>query len=371
MRITSLLTPVLTAGLVLCTTTLPALGQSKENTANQEKTSPKTVLDKVLGRVRFSGMLQGGYSAGFGPSSPVGLTLPNGANGFSIHRIVLKTQANLTDKLELTYTGNFGPAYTNLEYYATYTPIPEFGIVFGQKKVPFLMDNQMSPAAHELISAMSFLSNYMAAGDPSNPLNGPWSGRDLGLEIKGDLFRNLLGYRLGIYNGQGMNMRDRNKAKTFSGSLSLRPVSGLVLQGSFLSGKNVAVGNALFSNDGKRVSAGEEYQMDRFAGGLAYTSKAFGLRSEYMFGRDGNVRSDGVYATAWVRLVKKLDLVGSYAYADFNKGGDNHISINNYVAGIQYWFLPKCRIRLEYNAMVPMGESGANHAINTQLQFAF
>ena len=371
MKIQSLLYSALVSGLLLLTNSLPAAAQGEEKTPDTPDQKSRTVLDKMLDRVTFSGILQGGYSAGFGPISPAGLTLGNGANDFSIHRIVLQVKAKITDDLSLTYTSDLAGGYTNLEYYAEYTPVPEFGIVLGQKKVPFLMDNQVSPAIHELISAMSFLSNYMAAGNPSNPLNGAWSGRDLGVEIKGDLLGKIMSYRLGAYNGQGMNRRDLNKSKTLSGSLTIRPFVGLELQGSFLSGKTVAVGDALFTKEQRRVTKGETYRMDRVAGGLAYKSERFGIRSEYIAGRDGNVLSDGVYATARVLLFKKLDLIGSYAYADFNKGGENHLTINNYVVGLQYKFLPKCRLSLEYNVTDPQGASNTNHMINTQLQIAF
>ncbi len=371
MKIQSLPYAALVSGLLLLAAALPAAAQEKEETPDTLDQKPLTVLDKILDRVTFSGILQGGYSAGFGSVSPIGITMGNGANDFSIHRLVFKVEAKVTDNLSLTYMSDLAGGYTNLEYYVEYTPVPEFGIVLGQKKVPFLMDNQISPAVHELISTMSFLSNYMVACNPSNPLNGAWSGRDLGVEIKGDLLGKIMSYRIGAYNGQGMNRRDLNKSKTLSGSLTIRPFGGLELQGSFLSGKTVAVGDALFVKDRRRVTKGESYRMDRVAGGLAYKSERFGIRSEYIAGRDGNVLSDGVYATARVLLFKKLDLIGSYTYADFNKGGENHLSINNYVVGLQYKFLPKCRLSLEYNVMDPQGASNTNHMINTQLQFAF
>ena len=324
------------------------------------------------GRLRFSGMLQGGYFASYGVKSPLTAAFPGGgANDFNLHRLIFIVNADITDKLTVTYNGNFVGGYSNLEFYATYRFAPEFQVQFGQKKIPLTMDNQFSPAVSDLIATGSFVTNYFVAGDASNPLTGAWGGRDLGMEVRGDLFHNLLSYRLGVYNGQGINVRDKNKAKDLSGSLTLRPFKGMELQGSFYEGTTVAVGTALFEAGGSRIQAGDEYRRSRFAASAAYSSDRFGVRSEYISGRDGAVRSDGVYVTARAELRDRLELICSYAYGDFNKGEASHLVLNNYIAGLQYWFLPKCRIRLEYSLMDLPGKGNLNHTLTSQLQFAF
>ena len=370
MRLKNVLAPVLAAGLFLFAA--PAFAHSVEGGPTPAVAKAKnTFLDKALDRVSFSGMLQAGYSQSFGPGTLVHGFLGNGSSDFNVHRLILVAKARVTDRLEVTYNGNFANGYTNLEYYATYTVAPEFAITFGQKKIPLLMENQISPATHELLADGTFISNYMEGGDNSNPLMGVWSGRDFGLEVKGDLFGRVLGYRLGVYNGQGMNQRDRNKNKALTGSLSVRPFKGMEVTGTFYTGKGKAAGNALFEGENGRVMAGDEFQMDRFSGGLSYQSKRFGIRSEYVFGREGDVLSDGAYATMRIGALKNFDIVASYAYGNFNKTLDSRYIIHNYIAGLQYWFLPKCRLSVEYNVMDPAGPVEANHTINTQLQFAF
>ena len=356
----------------------PLLAQEPEGIAvtdllRKKESENLSAIDKILSRVRLSGMFQAGYSAGFGPASPVAVFPGEGANDFAIHRLLLIVNAEVTDRLTVTYNGNFAGGFTNLEYYATYRFAPEFQVLLGQKKTPFLMDNQLSPASSELIATGSFLTNYFAAGDASNPLTGAWAGRDLGLEVRGDLFGNLLTYRLALYNGQGINTRDKDRNKALSGSLSLRPLPGLEVNGSFYTGKATANGTALFEAGDKVVSPGELYRRDRWSAGVSYQKNRFGIRSEYMGGYDDLVRSDGVYVTSWGRLFRDVDLILSYAYGDFNRTGANPLTVHNAAAGLQWWFLPKCRLRLEYNALIPTGSGTPhpNHSLQTQLQFAF
>lgn len=345
----------------------PSASFSCHETTAKVKKAPRKETTRGL---EVSGFGQVGYASGFGEPLPFPGFGGKGTNAFRVYRAVLKAEFRPTDHLMVRYLGNLAPDYRNLEFFGAYQPIEAFGITFGQMKVPFLMDNQISPAAHELISTMSLISNYMGAGDPSNPLTGLWTGRDVGVQVGGELFGRLLGYRLGLFNGQGMNRQDRNKDKTLSGSLSFRPLVGLEIGASFLSGRTIAEGDGRFAKEGIRTMAGEAFRMDRVAGGVSYHGKGWSVRSEYMTGRDGGIKSDGVYATALVNIVSALDLIASYTYTDFNKGGDNPLQVNNYILGMQYRFRPGWRLRVEYNAL-DASHQATSHLLSTQLQVAF
>jgi predicted porin len=123
----------------------------------------------------------------------------------------------------------------------------------------------------------------------------------------------------------------------------LNPTRWLGVGGSFVTGK----GNAIALSDANPDSlTGHNYSRDRWAVGAVVKTKPVDFRTEYLGGKDGKVKSDGYYATASVHVCPKFDLVASYDY--FNKNKDLAMKQTNYVAGVQYWFYPRCRIQAQY-----------------------
>ena len=85
------------------------------------------------------------------------------------------------------------------------------------------------------------------------------------------------------------------------------------------------------------------------AGSNAFTmspTKSVDVRTEYLAGKDGHVKSDGYYATVSAHVLPKFDVIASYDY--FNKNKTISDKQTNYVAGVQYWFYPKCRLQAQY-----------------------
>ena len=62
----------------------------------------------------------------------------------------------------------------------------------------------------------------------------PSNGRDIGLQVQGDLIknaagRNLLHYQVGVFDGQGINVKDVDQQKNIIGGIWVMPVEGLRL----------------------------------------------------------------------------------------------------------------------------------------------
>ena len=64
------------------------------------------------------------------------------------------------------------------------------------------------------------------------------------------------------------------------------------------------------------------------------TTSTFNLRTEYLAGKDRNVKSEGFYATGSVRFARNFDFIASFDYFNPNKAAD--FKQNNYIAGVQY-----------------------------------
>ena len=150
------------------------------------------------------------------------------------------------------------------------------------------------------------------------------------------------------------------------GNLMVNPLKWLSVGGSFIKGKGCAVATSDISPD---INVGDSYTRNRWAAGLKIKLKQLDLRSEYLAGKDGSVKSDGYYATANVHLISdKLDFIASYDYFNKNKATDNKQT--NYIAGLQWWFYPKCRLQLQYTYCDPhLGES--SNLLQTQVQVRF
>ena len=166
-------------------------------------------------------------------------------------------------------------------------------------------------------------------------------------------------------NGQGINKKDKNNQKDIVGSLLLHPIKGLSVGGSFVKGKGHA--NAL-SEINPDIAVGENYTRNRWSVGASLKSKPIDLRTEYLAGKDGKVKSEGYYATLSAHALPKFDVVASFDYLDKNK--DMDLKQNNYVIGVQYWFYPKCRLQAQYTYCDPKKGDGYN-MFQAQVQVRF
>ena len=214
-------------------------------------------------------------------------------------------------------------------------------------------------------SCYSQAVNYLAGINGSDPLYGSNSGRDMGILIYGDLFKKKLSYNLAVMNGQGINLKDKNNQKDIVGSLMVHPLDWLSVGGSFVKGKGCAVAASSVNPD---IAIGDSYTRNRWSAGATIQTKPVSLRTEYLAGKDGHVKSDGYYATASIHVLPKFDIVASYDY--FNKDKAQDYKQSNYVAGVQWWFYPKCRLQAQYTYCVPHKGENSN-LLQAQLQVRF
>ena len=142
---------------------------------------------------------------------------PETKNSFSMTRIILMANAELTRKLSffLMIDAASTQAAKHLhEYYAQYAFMPELKVRVGQFKTPYTLENIISPTLLGNVN-LNEGTRYMA-GVAGDPLYGNYVGRDLGAMVTGDAIKArdghyYLNYSLGLFNGAGMNLRDNNK----------------------------------------------------------------------------------------------------------------------------------------------------------------
>lgn len=315
------------------------------------------IVNTLKERISLAGYAQVGYT--------YENTNEKNTNTFDIKRVIFMARGKITDKWSCYFMYSFANTGKILEAYTEYKFLPELTARIGQFKTMYTIENPMSPCFVELINCYSQSVNYLAGINGSDPLYGSNSGRDMGILIYGDLFKKLISYNLAVMNGQGINLKDKNNQKDIVGSLMVNPMKWLSVGGSFIKGKGCAIAASSINPD---ITVGENYTRNRWSAGATIQTKPISLRTEYLAGKDGHVKSDGYYATASVHILPKFDIVISYDYLNKNKSiADKQ---NNYITGVQWWFYPKCRIQAQYT-YCDSHKGGHSNLLQTQLQVRF
>ena len=345
------------------------MGQSE--TQQQKKSGQPDWLKDFTSRITLNGYAQGGWS----------YQNSNGKhqNAYNLKRTLLWAKARITDRWSFMFMHDFSSVVQ--EFYTDYriTNDNALTVRLGQFKHAYSMENPLSPTQLELIDVYSQAVLYLA-GEGPDPLNGVNYGRDMGLQVFGDLAKGVLHYELALMSGQGINRKDQNNQKDFIAKLEVRPIDGLRVVASGYLGTGCAVGTAAWNPD---IQVGDNYKRNRYSVGAEYKTAPYSpakykearpasIRAEWLGGEDGSVGSRGGYATFCIPVYDALDVVASGETFDRNTKVDGWDQ-TNLTLGVQYWFYKKCRVQLQYTRCF-CGENISTNDYNwlqAQVQVAF
>ena len=329
-----------------------------------------TVLSVLMDRITITGYGQLGYT--YNSHDP---STQKESNTFDLKRIMLVANAEVFRNMTLFFMYDFSNA-TLHEYWGEYKFDKAFKVKLGQYKIPFTIENLLSPASLEIISGAQGVM-YLAGIAPGyDDCYGAKAGRDLGLMAEGDFLPyhswDFFSYKLGVFNGQGINSRDLNNHKDVIGWLMMNPLKEVSLGGSFYLGQ----GHAEKDNPFNSFKAGENYKRNRWSVGTEIKTKPVYVRAEYYQGKDNTIGSNGAYAVASFHLCRQWDIIASVDYLNRNKDAqDGEFAAitkeTDYIAGIQWNFYRRCRLQAQY----VFQDRGAGHhnanLIMTQFQLGF
>ena len=336
----------------------------------QQKNSEIDWTKDFTSRITLNGYAQGGWSYQNPNDKP--------QNAYNLKRTLLWAKARITDRWSFMFMHDFSSVVQ--EYYTDYrlSKGNELTVRFGQFKHSYTMENPMSPTQLELVDVYSQAVLYLA-GEGPDPLNGVNYGRDMGLEVYGDLAKGLVHYELALMSGQGVNRKDLNNQKDFIAKLELRPVDGFRVVASGYLGTGCAVGTAAWNPE---INVGDNYKRNRYSVGAEYKTQPYtgskykearpaSIRAEWLGGQDGNVGSRGGYVTTAIPVVDALDIVASGETFDRNTKVDGWDQ-TNLTVGLQYWFYKKCRMQLQYTRCMCGDMIGKDYNwLQAQMQVAF
>ena len=342
-------------------------------------------------RITVNGYAQAGYT----------YTHVDGKNSntFDVKRTLLWAKARITDRWSFLFMHDFNSQVQ--EFYTDYriSEGKELTIRFGQFKNQLSLENPLSPVVVELVDVLSQGATYLS-GCGSDPLFGVNYGRDLGIDLFGELADGKLRYNLEVMNGRGINKKDLDNKKDIIVKLDFRPMDGLRFVTSAQKGYATAVATSIYDEryDSETdsyyttIAVGETYRRDRWTVGAEYKSnggqndywkdRCFTVRGEWLAGKDKENVSYGGYVTASAPLCGQWDWIASVDYFNYNKdvpevdGGGVYNSEGNkdcwnLVAGVQYWFFRKCRVQLQYTFSDTWMYDDPTHRVQVQTQIAF
>ena len=247
-----------------------------------------------------------------------------------------------------------------LDAYAEIKLLDYLNFTIGQAKIPFSFENLQSSNKMESIDRAQVVEALVAR---SKDVSGNQNGRDIGVQVGGSFFkfkhRFLFDYKIGVFNGSGINQDDKNENKDIVGRLVVHPVKGLDFGGSFYTG-TAYLGTPAANQD--RTRSGVE---------LNYEHQRFFVRGEYIEGKDNTVKRNGWYIESGYYLIpSKLQFIVKYDTYDPNTDITKNIS-TAYLVGGSYIFNNWSKIQAGFSLIKEEGPSVNNNMGVIQYQISF
>jgi phosphate-selective porin OprO and OprP len=237
-------------------------------------------------------------------------------------------------------------------------------ITAGQFLIPFSLENLTATAKLDFIERAQAVESMVGF---SKDVTGNQYGRDIGIMAGGSIIKNMdrsvLEYRLGIFNGSGINIPDTaNEAKDIVARLILNPAKGL----SFgISGYN-GWDKAIYPDE-----PGKSQVRNRLGIDASYVADRVSLKGEFIKGRDGVTDKQGWYLQAGYFLVsRRLQMLARYDTYDPNLSITDNIS-TLYVIGANLNFNSWSRLQVNYTFRQEEGPAVNNNVFAMQFQIGF
>lgn len=354
-----------------------ALAALALTSASAQENTPKL---SVLSDIKFSGYVMSQYQYTSQDSKE--------SNSFNIRMVRMALEGRLMKdfywKVQLQVNGNtsdLGSSPRMVDAFAEWQKYEAFKIKAGQFKRPFTFENPMHPITQGFMGYSQNVSKLAGFSDRTGEHAS--NGRDIGVQIQGDLIknaagRNLLHYQVGVFNGQGTNHKDVDQRKDVIGGIWVSPVKGLRIGAFGWTGSSARKGtwdvtdanhNVVKNEDGsvKTQKGVRSLSKNRYAFSAEYAANDWTVRSEYIHSQgygftksltsgketDCNVnyaagdQADGFYALMIAPVISKK-LYAKARYDLYRPRAEWGTSRTQYEIGANYWIGKSIMIGAEY-----------------------
>lgn len=309
-------------------------------------------------------------------------------SAFQIRRARLDLKGNITPRLDFRLQADFATSPKLVDAFVRVKFCRFLNLQAGQFKTPFTLENPYAPLDLEFADNAQVISALAGYKDVSG-ISSYAMGREVGLQIYGNLAQferegkkyPLLSYYVGIFGGNGVNIKTDNMAKDLAGRIEFRPfLKQLTLSGSAYWGS--------YDDD-----KSENLLRLRYSGGAKYEDGSLTVRSEYVWGKTGistlnesqeavmeEICTQGFYLTAgyWFRFgwgkfstaKQKLRPVLRYDYYRKNLSDDKSGSVY-YSAGFDWWPEKHLNFRTSYTLRDIQKNNKLGHGMTAMLSVKF
>ena len=355
----------LLAVLLLCPTIAAMEVEAGDTTAISPPPKEKT---PIFTKPKFSGFAMASYQATFQKTG--------NTNSFDIRLVRASIEGRILNdfyyKIQGQINGNtttLGSSPRLVDYFMEWQKLEFLKIKLGQFKRPFTFENPMNPIDQGFMSYSQPVSKLSGFSDRTGEHAS--NGRDIGVQLQGDFLknssgRNLLHYQVGVFNGQGINVKDVDNKKDIIGGIWVMPISGMRIgafgwEGSY-SRKS---GSEMVRLNKHRYALSAEYKKDDLqlraeyihstGNGFATTyqkiDNAGDLTIKTYTDKDGNEiandKADGFYALAIVPILPGK-LMAKARYDLYRPTATWGLAKTNYEVGINFRFCKYLEVQTEY-----------------------
>ena len=248
------------------------------------------------------------------------------------------------------------PTVQLVDLYTEWVKYKEARIRVGQFKRAFTFENPTHPITQGWYAYADVINRLSGFGDRAGEKSS--GGRDIGIQLQGDLIKNsagreLLHYQVGVYNGEGINRKDKDNRKDIIGGLWVMPIKGMRIGAFGWTGSHGQMLDSL----GKQQSV----PLNRYALSAEYDKNEFTFRAEYLHSQGlaakgigsneidyrKGTKADGWYVFGIVPVVKSK-LHAKARYQCYRQSKNWASSKTMYEAGLNYFINKNLEITTEY-----------------------
>ena len=366
---------------------MPTMAAQETEVFDTTKTESKAKLlwEKIGENVKLGGWIDAQYQYDKSGDSE--------KSTFQIRRARLDLKGSLSKWVDFRLQADFAPNPRLIDAFVKVNFCKYVKLQVGQFKIPFSLENILSPLDLETADnaqVISALSGYKDVTGISSYANG----REIGLmltgtlasaEVKGEKIP-ILQYGIGVFGGNGINVKSDNMAKDISGRVMFTPfVKGLTLSISGYYGR--------YDMLSEGVSTGVDGNRHRMAAGAQYDNNNLMVRSEYLWGTTDFAKYDetrdvflpsamhtqGAYLTigywfhfGWGKncpVQQKLRPVLRVDYYEKNLAADQ--ASLYYTAGVDWWPEKHVRMQVNYTLRQQQSVRELSHLFTTMVTVKF
>ena len=287
-------------------------------------------------------------------------------------------------------TGPGQPTVQLVDLYAEWRKYPEFKVRAGQFKRAFTFENLTNPITQGWRGYADAINKLSAFGDRTGERSS--GGRDIGIQLSGDLFPNANGrrvfhYQIGVYNGEGVNQKDMDNRKDIIAGVWVMPIKGLRIGAFGWTGSRGEMVDSKLIDPVTKQPMTRSVEKNRYALSAEYDKDEYTFRAEYIHSQGwgakspgNNVReiyyengdkADGWYVFGIVPLIKgKLHAKARYqTYRNKKEWGS---SVNQIECGLNYYFTKNLELHAEYSRVNDRNLAKHNYnLVDVELDFRF